>query len=472
MEKLAELRRKLGALTDELNSDAVLADAKAFEAKEREIVECEAAIARAEAARKRAASLARPALLRGAAPEAEEPTSVDDAGGILHYRAQLGQRLDPRSPDAFGSYLRAARQGLGLAIDRSRHFAGLGEQLCAIACHYASHGANSDPRLVRAPTDSNRAGPTGASEMDPTGGGFLVQVDFAAAIFMLAHDLGEILSRVNKIPISAKSNGLKIPGVDETSRVTGSRWGGVQSYWLAEGVAPTPTKPKFRLIEFDLKKLISLMYTTSELLEDSTALNAIAAQAFSEEVMFMTEDGIFEGTGAGQPLGFSNSPALLAVAKQNGQATKTVVKENLDAMWSRCWARSRKSAIWLINQDVEPQLQSLNGPVGTAGDLVYMPPGGLSAAPYATLKGRPVVNAEYCSTLGTQGDISLVDLSQYTIVDKNGVQAATSMHVAFNTDEMVFRITYRVDGKPMWTKPMTPFKGSNTLSPFVALATR
>ena len=46
------------------------------------------------------------------------------------------------------------------------------------------------------------------------------------------------------------------------------------------------------------------------------------------------------------------------------------------------------------------------------------------------------------------------------------------MHVAFLTDEQVFRITYRVDGKPMWSVPLTPFKGTNTKSPFVALATR
>ncbi len=74
--------------------------------------------------------------------------------------------------------------------------------------------------------------------------------------------------------------------------------------------------------------------------------------------------------------------------------------------------------------------------------------------------------------LGTTGDITLADLSQYMLVDKNGVQAATSMHVAFLTDEMVFRITYRVDGKPMWSVPLTPFKGTNTKSPFIALASR
>jgi hypothetical protein len=38
------------------------------------------------------------------------------------------------------------------------------------------------------------------------------------------------------------------------------------------------------------------------------------------------------------------------------------------------------------------------------------------------------------------------------LADKGGVQAATSMHVAFLTDEMVFRITYRVDGEPIWVR--------------------
>jgi HK97 family phage major capsid protein len=72
--------------------------------------------------------------------------------------------------------------------------------------------------------------------------------------------------------------------------------------------------------------------------------------------MFMTEDAIVEGTGAGQPLGILNSPALISVAKETGQAAATIVKENVDKMWSRMWARARKNAIWLINQDIEPQL--------------------------------------------------------------------------------------------------------------------
>jgi len=36
---------------------------------------------------------------------------------------------------------------------------------------------------------------------------------------------------------------------------------------------------------------------------------------------------------------------------------------------------------------------------------------------------------------------------------------------------MAFRVTWRVDGKPAWVSALTPFKGSNTQSPFVAIAT-
>jgi HK97 family phage major capsid protein len=473
-----ESHKKLKAALGELKG--LTGDEKAFEAKEVEVADLRKLCRRVEVAKQaevddlegqvetavqaqaRAAATARPLAGQPQDGGSEASSSERTLSSLVAEARDYGRR-EARSI-VFDDCLGIARKGLGVSIDRTKNFATLGEQLQAVQHHYASKGSSTDSRLVRAPT--------GAGEYDPSAGGFLVQVDFAASIFMLSHSMGDILNRVTKTPISANSNGLKIPGVDETSRANGSRWGGVVSSWVADGVSGTESRPKFRLVEFDLKKLISKMTVTDELLADQTALTSIAAQAFSEEVMFMTEDAIVEGTGAGQPLGFLNSGALISVAKETGQAAGTVVKENIDKVWSRCWSRSRQNAVWLINQDVETQLAALNGAVGTGGDLVYMPPGGLSAAPYATLKGRPVLATEYSAALGSVGDIALVDLSQYMLVDKGGVQMATSMHVAFDTDEMRFRITYRVDGKPMWASAMTPFKGSLTKSPFVAIAAR
>lgn len=468
MSKLNELRQALGTLVDKLATDEILKDAKLYEAVEAEIVEKKAEIARAEKAIAMASELAKPVVITEKAAKTEadalaeklDPSQVTLSTMIAQSRSAA--RLEGRAMN-YDDNLSIARKSVSMP-ESGKRFKSLGENLQAIQQHALSRGANSDPRLVRAPT--------GAGEFDPTAGGFLVQVDFASSIFMLSHAMGEILSRVNTIPISSNSNGLKIPGIDETSRATGSRWGGVQSNWVADGVAGTESKPKYRLVEFDLKKLISKMTVTDELLADTTALTTIASQAFSEEIMFMTEDAIVEGSGAGQPLGYLNSAAKISVAKETGQAAGTLVKENLDKMWSRVWARSRPNTVWLYNQDIEPQLFALNQAVGTGGQLVFLPPGGLSAAPYSTLYGRPAIATEYNASLGTENDIAAVDLSQYTLVDKGGVQMATSLHVAFDTDEMRFRITYRVDGRPMWHSALQPFKGSATKSPFITLATR
>lgn len=418
--KLNDLRAERGALADALVAFAESKDFSktAFEEKKATLAAMDDQIKALEEAQKRAADLARPV-----SPSAAEPDQAKD-----------------------------------------KAFKNFGEQLVSVARAAVSRGQEFDNRLVRAPT--------GAGEVGPETGGFLVQTDFSSAIFARAYELGQVLSRTQKMTISSNANGIKIPAIDETSRATGSRWGGVQSYWVGEGDTVSATKPKFRLVELDLKKLMSTMYVTDELLADQSVLSSLANQAFAEEVTFMTEDAVFRGTGAGIPLGILNAPAKVAVAKETGQAARTIVYENVLNMWSRMWAKSRANAVWFINQDIEPQLYSLSQVIGTAGVPVYLPPNGISGNPYGMLFGRPVIPVEYCETLGTEGDIVLADMSQYVLADKGGVQAASSMHVAFLSDQMVFRITYRVDGAPIWHAPLTPFKGSATKSPFITLATR
>ena len=82
-----------------------------------------------------------------------------------------------------------------------------------------------------------------------------------------------------------------------------------------------------------------------------------------------------------------------------------------------------------------------------------------------------MIAIEQMSALGDVGDILLGDFSQYLLIDKGSVEMASSMHVQFLTDELVFRFIYRVDGQSSWNAPLTPFKGA-TLSPFVTLAAR
>ena len=89
-----------------------------------------------------------------------------------------------------------------------------------------------------------------------------------------------------------------------------------------------------------------------------------------------------------------------------------------------------------------------------------------------SIYGRPVVVVEQCATVGTPGDIILADYSQYVMADKGDMQSAISMHVRFLTDEATYRWIYRCDSSPTWHTPLVPFQGTNSMSPFIALATR
>ncbi len=345
------------------------------------------------------------------------------------------------------------------AKDNEKRFASFGEQLMA-AYRAAMPGGKVDERL------STRAA-SGLNETTPSDGGFLVQQDFVTELLKRTYETGILASKVKKIPISTNANGMKINAIDEDSRANGSRWGGVQTYWEGEADELTASKPKFRQMELSLKKLTGLCYATDELLQDAAALEAVIRQAFAEEFGFKIDDAILSGSGEGEPLGILNSGAIVTVAKEASQ-TDTITVENLIKMWNRLWSRSRANAVWYINQELEPYLYTLK-----IGDKpVYIPAGGLSEKPYGTLFGRPVVPIEQCSAAGEVGDIILADIGQYLLIDKGGVKSASSVHVRFLYDENVFRFIYRVDGKPIWTKPLTPYKGSATVSPFVTLAKR
>ena len=345
------------------------------------------------------------------------------------------------------------------AKDNEKRFASFGEQLMA-AYRAATPGGKVDERLT------TRAA-SGLNESTPSDGGFLVQQDFVTELLKRTYETGILASKVKKIPISTNANGMKINAIDEDSRANGSRWGGVQTYWEGEADEITASKPKFRQMDLSLKKLTGLCYATDELLQDAAALEAVIRQAFAEEFGFKIDDAILSGSGEGEPLGILNSGAIVTVAKEASQ-TDTITVENLIKMWNRLWSRSRANAVWYINQELEPYLYTLK-----IGDKpVYIPAGGLSEKPYGTLFGRPVVPIEQCSAAGEVGDIILADIGQYLLIDKGGVKSASSIHVRFLYDENVFRFIYRVDGKPIWTKPLTPYKGSATVSPFVTLAKR
>jgi HK97 family phage major capsid protein len=200
-----------------------------------------------------------------------------------------------------------------------------------------------------------------------------------------------------------------------------------------------------------------------------TALEGHIRRLFPLEASFVMEDEIFNGTGAGQSQGILGATATVSVAKENNQAATTLKYENVIKMWARLWSGSEANAVWYANKDTFPQWMQMFLAAGTAAipaQAVQFVSGKF------TVFGRPVEFVEYCQTLGTTGDVYLADLTQYLGVRKGDLQEASSIHVAFTTDEMALRFTWRYTAEPLWRSALQPKNGSNNMSPFVKLDTR
>ena len=313
---------------------------------------------------------------------------------------------------------------------------------------------------------------SGMGELMDSDGAFLIAPEDSREVLERVYADENLIAKTDQMPISG--NQITMLANAETSRAAGSRWGGVRGYWKSEAAQYTTSKPTFREMKMSPHKLTVMAYVTDELLEDaSVALGPYLSKVSGQEISFKVSDALFNGQGSDQPLGILNGPALISVSAESGQATDTIVAENVINMYSRMWAGSLSRAVWYYNQQILPQLMTMTINVGTGGVPVYMPPNGLAAAPYGTLFGRPCVPSEFCSELGLVGDLIFADLGQYLTVTKGGIKTAMSIHLRFDYDETAFKFSFRVDGQPWWNSALTPYKGTaHTLSPFVALATR
>lgn len=359
-------------------------------------------------------------------------------------RKQLGYKPCGRGGqfDSAGDFLRQLAKGQKSAIFESK-----------LAAHY------------------EKLAVAGMSEAVGSDGGVFVVPELSSRILDRVYN-NDLWSRTDHYTVSGNSNGMVFNAVNETSRATGSRHGGLRGYWVPEGGTKTPSKPTFRQVTLKLKKLAVVVYLTDELLDDTTALARFVEQKAAEEINFMIGDALINGTGVGQPLGVLNWPGLVVASKLGSQTADTLETENIIAMYSRVFGPYRDSMIWNYNQDVEPELFTMTLGVGTGGVVTYMPPGGLSTAPYSTILGRPAFPTEFNPTLGDQGDILAWDPKQMISISKGGIVQAVSMHVEFLTDQTALRFVMRLDAGPWENSAITPYKGTNTQSSAVALEAR
>jgi len=345
---------------------------------------------------------------------------------------------------------------------RLKLFRNFGEQLLAIKTQ-ATTGA-IDERQLKLEKECRALG---MNQSIGSEGGLAIQTDFAGMMMDTAATTGNILPLVDRYDVSGNSNSVNWIDIDETSVAT-TVFGGVQVYWAGEAQTVTPKQPVLLERELRLQKLMGLAYATHELEQNSNFVSDLYTRAFQTAINRELEAAILSGTGVGKPLGMIPGNHTATVNKETGQAAATVLYENIIKMSNRAIDKSK--SVWVIHPDVQQQLDFLQFPLGVGGVPVYL--SASSVGTLASLKGRPIVETDHCSALGTIGDINFIDFSDYMMIFKGGLQTDYSIHVQFVTAQNCFRFIFYANGMPKRTSALTIKNSGSSRSSCVKLQTR
>ena len=343
-------------------------------------------------------------------------------------------------------------------------FATLGEQLKAIYNFRKNHVEDSRLQKINNAVLGSNEG-TGAD------GGFALQTDFAGTILESAVQTSPLLNRLDRYTCSSAANAMRWLSVDETD-VSKSVFGGVQMYWAAEGATVNASRPKFREMKMDLEKMMGFAYCTDEMLQDAAFMTGFFGTSFSLAADRLLTESVIAGDGVGKPLGLLNSGAMITVDKETSQAAGTFLGSNAIKMQARSMPRNRERLVWLMHPDLEEQLPYLSIQSGEAAKFLWNPEGGLGNFDTQRVLNKPVLFEDSCSAMGKKGDVMLVDPYMYLLMTKGTVKQDWSVHVEFLTDQSCFRVVFRCNGTPKYTKPLTINNSTKTRSPFITLAAR
>lgn len=441
----------------------------------------EAAEARAESKRLRGDNATTPEQLTAALQRIEKADAdlkaADDA--IAAYkRAEELEAIQPAAAvpgtGALPAYSSTVTVKARFEEDPKRGYKSVGEfaQSVAAAALASRTGGRIDERLAHArqaalADDGVKVGAAAPNTYQQEGHsteGFMIPPDFRAEIWKPAFEQDDLLALVNPQP--TESNTVQF-WTDESTP-----WGaaGVVAYWLTEAGKYTATKLPTKGGELKLEKVGCLVHCTDEVLEDAPLLTSRINEAAPQAIGWTVGEAIMRGNGTGKPLGWESAACKVSVAKETSQTAATIVTKNIAKMFARLLRGPGARPLWLLNTDTVPELIELkigNEPSWVGQDR------GLQQAPNGTLLGVPVSFSEHCKSLGTTGDIQLVNLAGYAaFIKSGGTRFDSSIHLYFDYGIQSFRWTMRVGGQPLLSAAISPANGNNTKSHFVLLDTR
>lgn len=205
---------------------------------------------------------------------------------------------------------------------------------------------------------------------------------------------------------------------------------------------------------------------SNQLLNDSAVgLEALLVRLFGGAIAWFEDYAFLRGDGVGKPLGAVGGAATHAKSITRANANQFVLADAGKMLGALLPGWSPRTTCWVISPTVLQQVVQM---VSSAAGVGWLD--NLRDQVPMRLLGLPLMISEKLPALGTAKDVVLCDFAQYLIGDRQQIEIAYSEHVAFTSNQGVWRFVCRVDGQPWLRSTVTLSDASSTVSPFVYLS--
>ena len=374
-------------------------------------------------------------------------------------RTKDGDGLQPRAARSFAGFLHAVQKGDRRTLEK---------------VYGSGYSTYSKAMVAKA----------AMSESSGTAGGFVVPVEYSNRLFESIAEESFIFPRATVVPMTAAET--LCPRIDaETVQSAGVSpfFGGMTYKWGSER-APDEAEPTFRQLSLKAYDLLGYAIISNQMLQDLGApsySNEIATNVmdyrtpempltgedyliklFGSAAAWHAEYAFLRGTGSGQlmPLGILNAPAAVSINRIN---PNQVVDGDVANMIEKLIPFGWKRAVWACHTTVLDQVLRLTNYQMNIGQTD-------NGAHFGWLTNRPLFVTEKLPALGTKGDLILFDPSLYVIGARTEVLIDVSEHNLFRSNQAVFRVWLRLDGKPWLSANVTLQDGATTASAYIILS--
>ena len=281
------------------------------------------------------------------------------------------------------------------------------------------------------------------------GGEYLLPLTQVPEIFSVSNQQPGLFQYARRYNVPGRS--LRIPYLvqDEgTTTLNRPMAGKIANVTIVGEGSTKPTRePTFGQRLLTMYKYAAITQFGDELLADDftgelpgEVTTAVGGQIINK----LNEDITIDGSGTSEPMGAlnANNTALIAV---NRATASTFSAADAFAMYER--HTHGPNSVWMISRRVLAKLFQLQQTNNTMVTWLA----NLRDKPQMLLLGLPVIVTDLLPTLGTKGDVALVNGDFYAMGLRQALTVESSIHVAFVQDVTTYRFVARGGGIPLPT---------------------